>query len=210
MPTSATSKSNKPNKTLQQQQDGEDPTPTERTEEERSSKVWPLHLVHLHIPAAALLFSVPQPTLVRTAGRLCGRADDGIVLGENSSGAGYMTGVLKKAFGDDVAMMHETPQRRDMLEQTELDEIVERRDILWIMVTRSPCEWADEIINTKRRKCAESQSTSKLCSVESTKDYYSMEWREEPEDESGERIIVSTLDEDNGGNPSTCQDCTTQ
>eukprot|EP00985_Skeletonema_marinoi_P018848 scaffold10665_cov80-Skeletonema_marinoi.AAC.2 len=118
-----------------------------------------------------------------------------VVLGENSSGAGYMTGVLKKAFGDDVAMMHETPQRRDMLEQTELDKIVERRDILWIMVTRSPCEWADEMINTKRRKCAESQSASKLCSVESTKDYYSMEWREEPEDKSGERIIASTLDE---------------
>ena len=62
----------------QQRQDGEDPTPTERAEEEWTSKVWPLYLVHLHIPAAALLFSVPQPTLVRTAGRLCGRADDGI------------------------------------------------------------------------------------------------------------------------------------
>eukprot|EP00986_Skeletonema_menzelii_P019901 scaffold29536_cov160-Skeletonema_menzelii.AAC.2 len=118
-----------------------------------------------------------------------------VVLGEHSSGIGDITGVLKKAFGDDVAVMHEAPHRRGTLEQKEVDEIVARKDILWLMVSRSPCEWADEMINAKRRKCAESQSTSKLCSAESTKDYYSVEWREEPQDESNGRIIASTLGE---------------
>lgn len=117
-----------------------------------------------------------------------------VVLGEHSC-TGYMTGVLKKAFGDDVAMLHATPRRRHILDKTELDEIVERKDILWIMVSRPPCEWADEMINTKRRTCAESQSTSKLCSDESTKGYYNIEWQEEPQDDSDERIIASTLDE---------------
>ncbi len=117
-----------------------------------------------------------------------------VVLGERTC-TGYMADVLKKAFGDDVAMMHEKPSRRHRLDQAELDEIVERKDILWIMVTRPPCEWADEMISAQQRKCAESQSTSKLCNDESTKGYYNIEWKEEPQDVSDRRIIASTLDE---------------
>ncbi|KAL7436802.1 hypothetical protein ACHAXM_005760 [Skeletonema potamos] len=117
-----------------------------------------------------------------------------VVLGEHSSGSGYVSGVLKKAFGDDVAMMHETPHRHDILQQTELDDIAARKDILWIMVVRSPCEWADAMIDVKKKICAETQSTSKQCSVESKRDYYSTEWKEEPQDEKNvERIIPSTV-----------------
>jgi hypothetical protein len=127
-----------------------------------------------------------------------------VVLGEHSSelaGIGNISGLLKKAFGDDVAMYHEAPHRHDILEQTELDDIVARKDILWIMVVRSPCEWADAMIDEKKKRCAENQSTSKQCSVESTRDYYSIEWQEEPQDENIERIIPSSSMEQGAEHP---------
>lgn len=117
-----------------------------------------------------------------------------VVLGEHSSGIGYISTVLEKAFGNDVAMMHETPHRKDILEQTELDDIVRRKDILWIMVVRSPCDWADAMINAQKKKCAESQR-ARQCSVESTKDHYSIEWQEESQDKNVERIIPSTAEQ---------------
>ena len=119
-----------------------------------------------------------------------------VVLGDHSSGIGFISDVLKNAFGDDVAEMHEILQRHDVLSQTEVDAILERKDILWIMVARSPCEWADAMINTNKQICLETKSTRQECSTESTLDYYTLprfDWQERQDPKATKRIIPNKV-----------------
>ena len=115
-----------------------------------------------------------------------------VVLGDYSSGLTHINDVLKDAFGEKVVMMHGTPYRSGVLQQTELDRIQEKNDILWIMAVRSPCDWSNELINVQKSHCAEAESTSKQCNVKSMKEYYSMEWLEEVQDDYDEWIIPSS------------------
>ena len=81
------------------------------------------------------------------------------VLGERNSGTNYASATLRKAFippnkvsssqtheyfsADIPVLRHKHMFRHTLLNETELTEIANRTDILWIFAVRSPCEWAE-------------------------------------------------------------------
>ena len=82
------------------------------------------------------------------------------VLGERNSGTNYAAKVLRQAFNapniphsaaltheyfsaDIPVLKHKHMFRHSQLNSTELHEIETRKDILWILVVRSPCDWAE-------------------------------------------------------------------
>jgi hypothetical protein len=121
-----------------------------------------------------------------------------VILGERTSGVSYATQVLQNAFGK-AASSHRHIFRHELLDHSELNEISRRTDILWIMVVRSPCEWAEAIIHLQKERCIENnlllnkQLAPSACDELSPEDYYSTSWNDwmETDDFSGDVIVAS-------------------
>lgn len=116
-----------------------------------------------------------------------------VVLGDHSSDSLWISDTLKKAFGENIATLHEILYRHEILDQSELETITtDKKNVLWVMAVRSPCEWADAMVHTFKKMCTESQSFSKHCSVEPTTSYYSMpwiDWQEPENDKVSDHLI---------------------
>ena len=85
------------------------------------------------------------------------------ILGERNSGTNYAASILKKAFvppndndirsdpsraheafsSDIPILRHKHMFRHSLLNETEIQEIAHRTDILWLLVVRRPCDWAE-------------------------------------------------------------------
>ena len=89
------------------------------------------------------------------------------VLGERNSGTTFVANTLAAAFEppnmmgsklekfsvDIPILLHKHIFRHDTLSTTELLEIKQRTDILWIMVIRSPCDWAEAMYRKPYHMC---------------------------------------------------------
>jgi len=89
------------------------------------------------------------------------------VLGERNSGTTFVSNTLAEAFNppnvmgselekfssDIPVLLHKHMFRHDALNTKELDEIRERDDILWILVVRSPCDWAEGMFRKPYHLC---------------------------------------------------------
>ena len=111
-----------------------------------------------------------------------------VVFGEFYSGHEYAAQVLRNAFGNDMTILHDHVyrHRHDLLDATEVADIAERTDVLWVMAVRSPCEWADSIIDYQKELCNNNKHhngelviPSDQCAVHqfaSPTDYYRIPW----------------------------------
>lgn len=121
-----------------------------------------------------------------------------MILGERTSGVSYATQVLQNAFGK-AASSHRHIFRHELLDHSELNEISGRTDILWIMVVRSPCEWAEAMIHLQKERCIENnlllnkQLAPSACDELLPEEYYSTSWDDwmETDDFSGDVIVAS-------------------
>ena len=89
------------------------------------------------------------------------------VLGERNSGTTFVANTLAAAFEppnmmgsklekfsvDIPILLHKHMFRHDALSTTELLEIKQRPDILWIMVIRSPCDWVEAMYRKPYHIC---------------------------------------------------------
>lgn len=101
-----------------------------------------------------------------------------VLVGEINSGHKYAANVLRSAFGD-MTVLHDQIFRHDLLDQTELNDVARKTDILWIMVVRSPCDSADAVIRFQKEACEKEELPSEQCKVHefaSETDYYRIPW----------------------------------
>ena len=103
-----------------------------------------------------------------------------MVLGEHDSGNEYVAEVLRDAFGNDMVNLHEHIVRHDLLDQNELKDIAGRTGILWVMVVRSPCDWADALILHQKELCQDHMiddpAQCEAHDFASETDYYRIPW----------------------------------
>ncbi|KAL9188178.1 hypothetical protein ACHAXT_006556 [Thalassiosira profunda] len=117
-----------------------------------------------------------------------------VVLGERRSGDDYAADVLRQAFGDRVHR-HEHVLRSDLLGPEELREIARRTDILWVMAVRSPCDWADAVIEDQKEACEEGMLPSHQCKAHgfaSDTDYYRIPWHDAPAESNNDINVVKS------------------
>jgi len=132
------------------------------------------------------------------------------VLGERNSGTNYAAGVLRQAFVPpnrlDYSRQHESFSsempvlkhkhmfRHSLLDKSELMEISNRTDILWILAVRSPCDWAEAMKRLPWHMCHPNNIASECPSPEfigfehkedlknySLTEFFQMEWGDWPE-----------------------------
>ncbi|KAL7440926.1 hypothetical protein ACHAXH_006950 [Discostella pseudostelligera] len=132
------------------------------------------------------------------------------LLGERNSGTNYAASILKKAFippnhmdpsrlheafsSDIPILRHKHMFRHTLLNETELNEISRRTDILWILVVRRPCDWADAMKRLPWHMCNTTNIASdcpgtKLVRFEHSKtltkysfaEFMELEWGDWPE-----------------------------
>ena len=132
------------------------------------------------------------------------------LLGERNSGTNYAASILKKAFippnhmdpsrlheafsSDIPILRHKHMFRHTLLNETELNEISRRTDILWILVVRRPCDWADAMKRLPWHMCNTTNIASdcpgtKLVGFEHSKtltkysfaEFMELEWGDWPE-----------------------------
>ncbi|KAL7539719.1 hypothetical protein ACHAXR_010507, partial [Thalassiosira sp. AJA248-18] len=102
-----------------------------------------------------------------------------VVLGELYSGDEYAWGVMRDAFGSDMTILHDHVYRHGILDQSEVNAIAERTDILWVMAVRSPCDWADAVIRFQKESCEKHELPSEQCTIHqfaTETDYYRIPW----------------------------------
>jgi len=89
------------------------------------------------------------------------------ILGERNSGTTFVSNTLAEAFdppntmgsnlekfsSDIPVLLHKHMFRHDLLSSTELAEIRARDDILWVMVVRSTCDWAEAMFRKPYHLC---------------------------------------------------------
>ncbi|KAL7524519.1 hypothetical protein ACHAWF_001375 [Thalassiosira exigua] len=133
------------------------------------------------------------------------------VLGERNSGTKYAASVLREAFHppnkvasaaqvheyfatDIPVLKHKHMFRHTLLDESELSEISNRTDILWILAVRSPCEWAEAMYRLPYHMCPPNDISSecpgnKFIGFEygedlrnySLSEFFDMEWGDWPE-----------------------------
>mmetsp|Transcript_581 Transcript_581/g.1189 ORF Transcript_581/g.1189 Transcript_581/m.1189 type:complete len:540 (-) Transcript_581:483-2102(-) len=70
-----------------------------------------------------------------------------VVWGERASGASYAATVLERAFGSPKVYRYEHLLLNEVFDEDKLDALSQdQTDVLWVMVVRSPCGWADAMI----------------------------------------------------------------
>lgn len=102
-----------------------------------------------------------------------------IVIGEIHSGAEYAADVFKYAFGNAKTQLHASIFRRDLLDEAELKYVASRTDILWVVTVRSPCHWADAVIQSRKSSCIDEILTGDDCEAYtnvSDEDYFRIPW----------------------------------
>lgn len=103
-----------------------------------------------------------------------------IVIGVIHSGAEYAADVLKYAFGNATTQLHASIIRRDLLDDAELKYVASRTDILWVVTVRSPCHWADAVIQSTKLYCADDVLTGdhncEAYTNASEEDYFRIPW----------------------------------
>lgn len=136
------------------------------------------------------------------------------ILGERNSGTNYAASILKKAFVppnknniiDDPSRSHEAFSsdipifrhkhmfRHSLLNETEMQEISRRTDILWILVVRRPCDWAEAMKRLPWHMCNSTDIASdcpgekfigfqhsKTLELYSLAEFMQLEWGDWPE-----------------------------
>jgi hypothetical protein len=100
-----------------------------------------------------------------------------VVLGERESGVDHVVEVIDSAFQLDVSK-HPHITRQTQLTEAELKHISSQTDILWIIVVRTPCEWAESMLQLKRDVCEKNNVLQnkglKSCNVD--QDSYNFQW----------------------------------
>ena len=147
------------------------------------------------------------------------------ILGERNSGTNYAASILKKAFAppnniiDDPSRSHEAFSsdipilrhkhmfRHSLLNETELREIATRTDILWILVVRRPCDWAEAMKRMPWHMCNPTNVASdcpgdELIGFEHSKtllryslvEFMQMEWGDWPESSNFRNLSIVSND----------------
>ena len=91
------------------------------------------------------------------------------VLGERNSGTNYVSGTLRSAFdppnavdtqktheyfaSDIPILKHKHMLRHSLLTHHELQQIKQRTDIVWLLVVRRPCDWAEAMKRMPYHMC---------------------------------------------------------
>ena len=87
--------------------------------------------------------------------------------GERNSGTTFVSNTLAEAFdhpnkigsahekfsSDIPVLLHKHMFRHDLMNEAELAEIKERKDIVWILVVRTPCDWAEGMYRKPYHLC---------------------------------------------------------
>jgi hypothetical protein len=120
-----------------------------------------------------------------------------VVWGEKESGTDSILEVFRNAFTVNVEQ-HGLISRREVLNDEELESISSRKDVLWIIAVRSPCEWAEAMIIRKNEICIKNnmlQNLSVDCDdtgVES----YNFSWDTWPDDNDSQTEVIIPSDTD--------------
>jgi len=131
-----------------------------------------------------------------------------VVVGTSGGGGGeiyssgddahYAASVLRHAFGDDMTMSHDHIYRQDLLDRNEVMDVASRTDVLWIMVVRSPCAWADSLIRSRKESCQEEGNGGlprEQCTAyefASETDYYRIPWYDHLRGDGGSSGAIAT------------------
>eukprot|EP00804_Cyclotella_cryptica_P026423 CCRYP_008091-RB/>CCRYP_008091-RB protein AED:0.18 eAED:0.18 QI:165/1/1/1/0.83/0.71/7/1818/557 len=89
------------------------------------------------------------------------------LLGERNSGTTFVSDTLAEAFDPPNSMgsnlekfssgipvlLHKHMFRHDLLNEAELAEVKARRDIVWVLVVRAPCDWAEGMYRKPYHLC---------------------------------------------------------
>ena len=115
-----------------------------------------------------------------------------VLLGERESGMDHVADVLTGAFKLDVSI-HGHIFRRTLLTDEELKAITAQTDILWVVVIKSPCEWAESMIQLKRNICEKNSVLQnrglQSCNEGVLGDSYNFQWDDWEDSDRGEEII---------------------
>ncbi|KAL7464636.1 hypothetical protein ACHAXS_004969 [Conticribra weissflogii] len=104
------------------------------------------------------------------------------VWGEPASGASYAATVLERAFGSPKVYLSEHLLRDDLFDEDELDSLShDQTDVLWVMVVRSPCDWADKIIRLQGSKMSGGRDLT-------SEEFYRLPWADSTLDSGGPEI----------------------
>ena len=104
-----------------------------------------------------------------------------VVVGDHNSGQDFAYEILSKAFGKKMVVLHENIYRHELLDPEELNEVASRTDILWVVVVRSACDFADRTIDQQKVLCNAKKLPLSQCSVHefaSDADYYRIPWHD--------------------------------
>mmetsp|Transcript_31121 Transcript_31121/g.64052 ORF Transcript_31121/g.64052 Transcript_31121/m.64052 type:complete len:343 (-) Transcript_31121:85-1113(-) len=131
------------------------------------------------------------------------------VLGERNSGTNYVARILRNSFdppnkpdpsrtheffsSEIPVLLHKHMFRHTLLNETELMEIYNRTDILWILAVRRPCDWAEGMYRLPWHMCPP-KNISSGCPGEfigfehketlkqyTLQEFFEMEWGDWPE-----------------------------
>lgn len=93
-----------------------------------------------------------------------------VIWGERASGASYVATVLERAFGSPKVYRHEHLLRDEVFDEDDLDALSQdRTDVLWVMVVRSPCGWADAMIRLQGSQMSVGKDLT-------SEEYYRLPW----------------------------------
>lgn len=115
-----------------------------------------------------------------------------VVLGERESGVDHVVEVLDTAFQLDVSR-HRHITRQTQLTEDELENISMQTDILWIIAVRTPCEWAESMLQLKKDLCEKNNilQNKGLQSCNVDRDAYNFQWDDWLDADNGADIIPS-------------------
>ncbi|KAL7490342.1 hypothetical protein ACHAW6_016164 [Cyclotella cf. meneghiniana] len=115
-----------------------------------------------------------------------------IIWGERESGVDLTVEALQHAFVEIQVSRHTDIFRTSLVNDDELETIAARTDILWIIPVRSPCEWAEAMMQRKKEWCVQNRMLhdSGLHFCEEI-DHYNSQWEDWEAESSGEVIIPS-------------------
>lgn len=122
-----------------------------------------------------------------------------VVLGERASGVDQVVQVLRESIRNANVSRHKHIHRDSLLNNDEIQRVMASQsdDILWVIVVRSPCEWAEAMIQLQQRVCIENAmfqnrgDSQSSCDEGVLRDSYHYEWKDWRDVERGEEIITA-------------------
>jgi hypothetical protein len=119
-----------------------------------------------------------------------------VVLGERESGVDVAVKVLSGAFDVEISR-HKYIARQSLLNDNELEAITSQTDVLWVIVVRSPCEWAEAMLQLKRDVCQKNNILQNKRGSESCQwgeDSYDFEWDGWQDTNAGEDMVATDIE----------------